>query len=46
VLAGGYERVWEATQRLLEPLAPAERDAVLGGTAQRFYRIGANSPRG
>ncbi|MEU4052482.1 amidohydrolase family protein [Streptomyces olivaceus] len=39
VLAGGYARTWEAVGALLAPLAPAERTAVLGGTAARFYRI-------
>jgi L-fuconolactonase len=40
VLAGGYEKVWDATLRLLEPLSQAERDEVLGGTATRFYGLG------
>jgi L-fuconolactonase len=30
---------WEMTQQYLAPLEPAVREAVLGGTAQRFYRI-------
>jgi L-fuconolactonase len=36
-LAGGYERWLEATEVLLRGLSGAERDAVLGGTAARFY---------
>ena len=39
VLAGGYARTWEAVGALLAPLADAERAAVLGGTAARFYRL-------
>ncbi|CAL9355038.1 amidohydrolase family protein [Streptomyces sp. enrichment culture] len=39
VLAGGYARTWEAVGAFLAPLAPAERAAVLGDTAARFYRI-------
>jgi L-fuconolactonase len=40
VLAGGYEKVWDAIRQLLEPLSQDDRDAVLGGTAERFYGIG------
>lgn len=36
-LAGGYARWRDATERLLGALIPAERNAVLGGTAARFY---------
>ncbi len=36
-LAGGYVRWREATEALIAGLAGAERDAVLGGTAARFY---------
>ena len=38
-LAGGYARWRETTLALLEPLAPAERRAVLGETAERFYAL-------
>ena len=38
-LAGGYAVWWEATQRALAPRDGAARDAVLGGTAARFYGI-------
>ncbi len=36
-LAGGYVRWREATETLLAGLPSAERDAILGGTAARFY---------
>ncbi|WP_370594953.1 amidohydrolase family protein [Streptomyces griseoviridis] len=39
VLAGGYARGWAACLELLAPLSPADRAAVLGGTAATFYRI-------
>lgn len=39
VLAGGYERVWNGLAPLFAELSDAERDQVLGGTAQEFYRI-------
>ncbi len=32
-----YADWWHATQRLLARLAPAERDAILGGNAARIY---------
>ena len=38
-LAGTYERVWEETNRALEGRTPEELDAVLGGTAERVYRL-------
>ncbi|MEV8569542.1 amidohydrolase family protein [Streptomyces sp. NPDC051322] len=41
LLAGGYERTWEACRKLLAPLDSDDRAAVLGGTAARFYRINA-----
>ncbi|MGW0817438.1 amidohydrolase family protein [Streptomyces viridiviolaceus] len=41
LLAGGYERTWEACMELLAPLSTDAREAVLGGTAARFYRIDA-----
>ena len=37
VMAGGYERTWDAVTALVAPLAPSERDAILGGTAARVY---------
>jgi L-fuconolactonase len=38
-LAGGYRRWRAATDALLAGLTARERDAVLGGTAMRFYGI-------
>ena len=38
-LGGGYKRWRAATVALLQHLAPEERDAVLGGTARRFYGL-------
>ena len=38
-LSGGYEDWWARTGSLLESLAPAQRDAVLGGTAAHFYGL-------
>jgi len=39
VLAGGYVRVWEQLSILFDELSPAERDAMLRGTAAAFYGI-------
>lgn len=39
ILAGDYARVWSATTQALQGYSQAERDAILGGTAQRVYRI-------
>ncbi|MET4638341.1 amidohydrolase family protein [Mycetocola sp. 2940] len=39
LLAGGYERMWDALQTVLAELSAHERDAILGGTAAHFYRI-------
>jgi L-fuconolactonase len=36
-LAAEYGRWWQITQDLLAPLAPAEREAILGGNAARIY---------
>ncbi len=38
-LAASYHDWWDDTQALLAPLASAERRAVLGTNAQRFYRL-------
>jgi L-fucono-1,5-lactonase len=38
-LAASYEQVWELANTLIADLAPAERDAILGGTAARVYGI-------
>jgi len=39
VLAGGYERAWNAVADSLNGLEDAERAAVLGGTAARVYGL-------
>lgn len=41
----GYRRTWERTTALLDGLGAADRDAVLGGTAVRVYRLGAGALR-
>ena len=38
-LAGGYDKVWNELARVFDGLAPAERSAVLGGTAASYYRL-------
>jgi L-fuconolactonase len=38
-LAGGYRRWVAATDALLSGLPAADRDAILGGNARRFYRL-------
>jgi L-fuconolactonase len=38
-LAASYGTWWTETQATLEGLGPAERAAVLGGTARRVYRL-------
>ena len=39
ILAGDYAKVWAETNRALEGHSPAERDAILGATAQKVYRM-------
>jgi L-fuconolactonase len=39
VLAGGYERVWAGLSEVFERLDPGDRQQILGGTAESFYRI-------
>ena len=39
VLGGSYSSVWVNTQALLSRLSTAEKDAVLGGNALKFYNI-------
>ena len=41
VLFGGWDRTWGATGALLRGTSEAERDALLGGTAVRTYRLDA-----
>ena len=38
-LHGGYQRWWEATWRFLERLGLRGQEAILGGTAVRFYGL-------
>jgi L-fuconolactonase len=38
-LGGGYRRWWVATGTLLSGLTVAEREAILGGNARRFYGL-------
>jgi L-fuconolactonase len=42
---GGYDRWWQATERLLEPLDDASRAAILGGNARRFYGLAGDAPQ-
>ena len=39
VLAGDYNKVWKETQKALQGRPQSEIDAVLGGTAQKIYRL-------
>jgi L-fuconolactonase len=39
ILAGGYQKVWAATQSLLSGLTEDERAMVLGATASEFYGL-------
>jgi L-fuconolactonase len=39
LLAGDYARVWSETQRALAGWSRPEVDAILGGTAERVYRL-------
>ena len=38
-IAGGYDRTFAALGEMFGGLAQSDRDALLGGTAERFYRI-------
>ena len=38
-LAASYEQVWELAGTLIADLSEAEREAILGGTAARVYRL-------
>lgn len=42
VLSGGYDRVWDGLSVLFSELDVHDRQAVLGGTAERFYGISAD----
>ncbi len=39
ILAGDYAKVWAETNKCLAGRSQAEIDAVLGGTATKFYRL-------
>ena len=43
-LTASYEEVVAVARELVSDLNPAEQAAVLAGTAQRVYRIGATAP--
>lgn len=43
LLASDFAAWWSATETLLAPLVPDQRAAVLGGNAQRFYRLDARA---
>ncbi|RAP76078.1 amidohydrolase family protein [Paenibacillus montanisoli] len=38
-LAGDYAKVWAETNRALAAYSDEQRDAILGGTAARFYKM-------
>lgn len=40
---GGYQPTWDVLRACLDRLTPTERDAVLGGTAERVYGLAAPS---
>ena len=40
-LGGGYAKMRTELSKLFDQLSPAGRDAVLGGTAARFYALGS-----
>lgn len=39
LLGATYRQIWDTAGELLASFAPPERDAVLGATATRFYRL-------
>ena len=39
LMGGGYEEVWRGSADLVSGLSAAERADVLGGTAERVYRL-------
>ena len=41
LLGGTFAEVWDGITQLISALTPAERDAILGGTAERIYRLAA-----
>jgi L-fuconolactonase len=43
LLNGDYDRIWEATTRIVETIAPGDEAALLGGNATRLYRLAGDS---
>ena len=43
LLNGDYDRVWEATTRIVETIAPGDEAALLGGNARRVYGLANRS---
>lgn len=43
LLNGSYEKVWRTTVDLVEMLAPASADALLGENARRLYGLGSTA---
>jgi L-fuconolactonase len=41
LLGGTFAEVWDGITQLISTLTPAERAAILGGTAERIYRLAA-----
>ena len=39
VLAGDYQKVWDATQEAISDYSQADQDAILGETAVKVYRL-------
>ena len=39
LMNGDYDRIWAATRRVVELVAPDAADALLGGTARRLYAL-------
>jgi len=46
LLNGDYARVWDATRRAVQILAPGHAEALLGSNAQRIYHLEVPSHRG
>jgi L-fuconolactonase len=43
-LGGGYLKVWTELSKIFDQLSAPERDAVLGGTATRYYGLAPAQP--
>lgn len=46
LIGATYGQIWDSAAELLAALAPSEQDAVLGGTAARFYHLDTRFPPG